>query len=253
MPSQQPEPAQGSVPYRASQRDPRFSYCLYRPQRSTSELVVLIHDGARDAMAWRDRFVDFAEATGAVLMAPLFPMGLPHVQDVDNFQCLHRGGTHFDQALLGMVDEVVGEYQLKERFCLFGFAAGGSFVQRFSLFHAGRLQAVSIASPDQITLPDHHQEWPVGTAGAAERLGLELARGALPRVAVHLVIGSEPTGDHHAATVTTMQGLSQAYWRNGIAARLDVVPGVCRSVEALIPASQLFLSRQLATQAADED
>ena len=44
--------------------DPRFSYCTYMPTERRSprprNLVVVVHGSERDAMGYRDDFVDFA-------------------------------------------------------------------------------------------------------------------------------------------------------------------------------------------------
>jgi len=260
VPSQPATTLRGSLPYRASRRDPRFSYCLYLPAAGALEatspapLLVLIHGHDRDAAGLRDRFIRFAERSGVVLMAPLFPAGLPEARDWENFALLHRGSVHFDQVLLAMVDEVVAEYGVAERFMLFGLGAGGSFAQRFGLFHPERLWALSVAAPDAVTLPDPGQDWPTGVAGVAERLGVELRWGAMQQLALHLVVGAETAGtapDEGDATavagasVAEVQRLSQHFWRRGVAVRLDVVPGAHREAAALLPASQVFFRRVL--------
>ena len=258
VPSQSPATPQGVLPYRASRRDPRFSYCLYLPPGDQSTdpgpLLVLVHDSERDAAGWRDRFMHFARQAGVALMAPLFPAGLPDPRDWENFADLQRGSVHFDQALLAMVDEVVAEYGVDERFLLFGFGAGGSFAQRFGLCYPERLRALSVAAPAGLSLPDPGLDWPVGVGGVAEHLGVEMRWGALQKLAVHLVVGAEtPASDQEnptpGASVAEAQQLSQAYWRRGVAVRLDIVPGVHRCVQALIPASQVFFRRVLRDEA----
>ena len=71
----------GATPMFACQADPRFSYCLYVPDRYIDEqdrvwpLVVLVHGTDRPAQGYRDAFADFAVAKKCIVMAPSFRAG----------------------------------------------------------------------------------------------------------------------------------------------------------------------------------
>lgn len=66
---------------RASRLDARFSYFAYLPKGFTLEnghryaLLVLIHGTTRNAEKMKEMFMDFADETETVLLAPFSPAG----------------------------------------------------------------------------------------------------------------------------------------------------------------------------------
>src|SRR3989337_879487 len=102
----------GRTPYIACQTDPRFSYCLYVPERVTPAptLVVYVHGTERNAAWYRDALIPFADARDCVIIAPLFPAGLIEPDDLDNYKNICFHGIRFDHVLLAMLDEVEQRY-----------------------------------------------------------------------------------------------------------------------------------------------
>src|SRR5215468_1302659 len=62
----------GRTSFYALGEDPRFSYCLYVPERATTgetfDLVVVQHGTDRDVVEARDRFANAAELYGWIIL-----------------------------------------------------------------------------------------------------------------------------------------------------------------------------------------
>lgn len=185
----------GRTPSFACQADPRFSYCLYVPRHAPARsLLVAVHDTLRTNQALRDAFAEHAEATGTVVLAPLFAAGIGGGAELDGYKYLRARDVHYDAALIAMVDEVDGRYALNaERFALFGFSGGAHFSHRFMYLHPRRLSAVVVASPGSVTLPDTRHRWWAGLADFEERFGRPVEWDALRRIPIHLVVGARDT------------------------------------------------------------
>ena len=101
----------------ACQADPRFSYCAYVPENYDElgekryDLVVAVHGTERGMAAYRERFVDFAEANDCIVLAPLFPAGITSARDLSSYKLLCVDGIRYDHVLLAMVDEIVAKYR----------------------------------------------------------------------------------------------------------------------------------------------
>ena len=249
----------------ASQVDQRFSYCLYIPQsfreegENTYPLAVIMHGSLRDAQAYRDRFIAWAEEAQVVLLAPLFPGGIIVPGDVSNYRFMEWHGIRFDHVLLAMIDEVAPIYRiLKERFLLHGFSAGGHFAHRFFYLHPQRLAGVSIGAPGAVTLLDKAHDWWVGVRDLEARFGIPLNIPAMREVPVQMVVGGDDTETWEititpgherwmpganlagASRVERMASLRDSFERNGIAVQLDVVPGVAHSHAGVVGAVETF-------------
>lgn len=245
----------GPTAFYACQFDQRFSFCLYvptsyRPDRSEPyPLAVIVHGTNRPAMAYRDRFADFAEQHECVILAPLFPCGIYEPNEIHNYKFITWHDIRFDHVLLAMVDEVARVYRIdRERFLLHGFSGGGQFVHRFFYLHPERLRAVSIGAPGVVTLLDEDRDWWIGVRNLEETFGQALNYDAMRQVAVQMVIGGDDV-DNWDIIMTPDSPLWRAYWmpgandagdtrvarlealrasfeRAGIPVRYDVVPGV---------------------------
>ncbi|MFT4039655.1 MAG: hypothetical protein QM692_15835 [Thermomicrobiales bacterium] len=249
----------------ASQYDQRFSYCLYTPRSfqpegaDTYPLAVIMHGSLRDAQAYRDRFVDWAEETGHILLAPLFPGGIIVPGDVSNYRFMEWHGIRFDHVLLAMIDEIAPVYRVRpERFLLHGFSAGGHFAHRFFYLHPQRLSGVSIGAPGVVTLLDTEHDFWVGVRDLEARFGIAPDLAAMREVAVQMVIGGDdtetweiaiPPGSPRwmpgadiagASRLDRIMALRDSYERNGIPVRLDVVPGVAHSHAGVVGAVEAF-------------
>lgn len=248
----------GATAFFASQRDQRFSYCLYVPAAhrdatAALPLVVLIHGTQRMAERYRDQYRAFAEEHDCVVLAPLFPAGIGEPGDLHGFKRLSFHGIRFDQVLLDIVDEVAQRYRVRaDRFALHGFSGGGQFAHRFAYVHPERLAAVSIGAPGRITRIDPDVPWWQGTADLRERFGKDLDLAALREVPVQMVVGAEDTetweiaepdidagGDTRVARLRTLRDNFEAH---GIGVRFDLVPGIAHKGLAVQPRVQEFLS-----------
>ncbi|MEQ4721790.1 hypothetical protein [Nonomuraea sp. B19D2] len=241
----------GRTPLYASQYDQRFSYCLYVPDDyridadTVYSLAVLVHGTERDVQSYRDSFTDFGQANNCIVLAPLFPVGIPDPGEFDGYKYLQHRGIRFDQVLLAMVEEISAVYRVdSRRFLLFGYSGGGQYAHRFAYLHPERVRAVSIGAPGAVTLLDETLRWPAGIAGAEEAMGRRVDPAALGSTAMHLVIGAEDTQTHvnnvppgHPAWIEgvndegiprtmRMLALKRSLEQHGIPVRYDVVPGV---------------------------
>lgn len=248
----------GATAFFASQRDQRFSYCLYVPRAHqnpavTLPLVVIVHGTQRTAERYRDAYRDFAEQHGCGVLAPLFPAGIADPADLHGFKRIQFHDIRFDRVLLDIVAEAGERYRVHtERFCLHGFSGGGQFAHRFAYLHPHRLTAVSIGAPGRITRISQDVPWSLGTADLHERFGTGLDLSALREVAVQLVIGAEDTDTWEIANPGPEEGgnnrieritaLSENFHAHGIDVRFDVVPGVGHQGRAVQPAVQAFLA-----------
>jgi poly(3-hydroxybutyrate) depolymerase len=256
----------GATPFFALQADQRVSYCLYVPEglkdidRSSCRLIVAVHGTGRTATAYRDGFAPLAERTKSIVLAPLFPAGLIEPGELSNFKRLKFHDMRFDLLLLAMVDEVARKYGIDaNRFLLFGFSGGGQFVQRFHLLYPGRLVAVSIGAPGNVTLIDDARDWWVGTRNLEDEFGVALDLAALRRVPVQMVVGAEDTetweitvkpgdaawmagiNDSGRTRVDRLATLKANYEKHGIAVRRDVLPGLGHEGwKALAPVLDFF-------------
>jgi poly(3-hydroxybutyrate) depolymerase len=254
----------GPTAFFASQRDQRFSYCLYVPgvHRTAAKplpLTVVVHGTQRMAERYRDAYRGFAEENGTVVLAPLFPAGIGEPGDLHGFKRLAFRGVRFDRVLLDIVDEVAQRCRVDAtRFALHGFSGGGQFVHRFAYLHAPRLSALSIGAPGRVTRIDPRVPWWPGTAGLRERFGTDLDLDALRAVPVQMIVGAEDTetweiaepdvdagGDTRVARLTSLRDNFEAH---GIGVRFDVVPGLAHGGLQLQPVVQDFFAGVLASR-----
>ena len=252
----------GPTAFFASQRDQRFSYCLYVPgahRTATTPLplTVVVHGTQRMAERYRDAYRGFAEQHQTVVLAPLFPAGIGEPGDLNGFKRLSFHGVRFDKVLLDIVDEVAQRYRVDAaKFALHGFSGGGQYAHRFAYLHAARLSAVSIGAPGRITRIDPDVPWWLGTADLRERFGQDLDLEALRTVPVQMVVGAEDTetweieepgldagGDTRVARLTSLRDNFEAY---GIDVRFDLVPGIGHRGLQLQEVVQQFFGEVLA-------
>lgn len=190
----------GRTPAVACQADQRFSYCLYVPEAAVEQgpekvrMLVVIHDTLRNNQALRDAFVELAESTRTIVVAPLFPAGIEEPGNLDNYKYLRYRGIRFDELLLAMTGEVAARYGVSDaRFMLFGFSGGAHFAHRFLYAHPSRLSAAVAAAPGSVTLPVEDYRWWPGIGGFEETFGKPVDWTALRRVPLHLVVGALDT------------------------------------------------------------
>jgi pimeloyl-ACP methyl ester carboxylesterase len=258
----------GPTPFFASQYDQRFSYCLYVPQDYSEtdgrqyDLAVIVHGTGRTAAQYRDRFADFAEKHGCIILAPLFPVGIVEPGELANYKRIEFHGIRYDLVLLSMVDEVCAKYRIRDGgFMMYGYSGGGQFCQRFFMLHPQRLRAVSIGAPGVVTLLNQDYDWWVGVRDLKARFGIEIDLEAMRRVKVQTLIGGADDATWEitipresklwmdgadlqgANRLERIAALADSFEAHGIAVRRDIVPGVAHSpFEMVDPAEDFFTS-----------
>lgn len=258
----------GPTPFFASQYDQRFSYCLYVPQDYSEtdgkqyDLAVIVHGTGRTAAQYRDRFADFAEKHGCIILAPLFPVGIVEPGELANYKRIEFHGIRYDLVLLSMVDEVCAKYRIRDGgFMMYGYSGGGQFCQRFFMLHPQRLRAVSIGAPGVVTLLNQDYDWWVGVRNVKARFGIEIDLEAMRKVKVQTLIGSADDATWEitipresklwmdgadlqgANRLERIAALAASFEAHGIAVRRDIVPGVAHSpFEMVDPAEDFFTS-----------
>lgn len=259
----------------ACQADQRFSYCLYVPKAladagglAAARILVVVHGTERGNQAMRDLFIPLADRLGLIVLAPLFPAGIIDPLDRDNYKYIEYRDIRFDHLLLYMVEEVGARYGVPvDRFALFGFSGGAHFVHRFFYLHPERLDAVSICAPGSPTLLDDSRDWWVGVRDIEQRFGRPLNRDALGRVAIHLAVGEmdadtdeithyegspywmEGANDAGVTRVDRLLSLAESLHENGLAAQVDILPGIRHERDALCASGARFFEQLLAASA----
>ncbi|MCX7362530.1 MAG: alpha/beta hydrolase [Alphaproteobacteria bacterium] len=200
----------------SARSDPRFSYCLYVPpgyraRAVRPELAVVIHGSPRTFMEFRDRFEDFGVSHNALILCPLFPVGVGGDGNPDGYKYLSEPGLRYDEVLLDIVAEVAARWEVPaDRFGLFGFSGGAQFANRFLLLRPERLWAASLGAPGSVTLVTDEWDWWVGLRDLQDRFGATLDRDALRRVPVQTLVGA---ADLDADEITHREG--GRYWMPG--------------------------------------
>lgn len=234
----------------ACRSDQRFSYCLYVPSTYDEDdavypLVIPVHGSGRGAQTFRSRFIDLAESSRCIILAPLFPCGIIEPGEMDNYKFIKFHDIRFDRVLLDMVDEVAERYRVnRDRFLIHGFSGGAQFVHRFLYLHPHRLAAASIAAPGRVTLLDETLPWWMGTQDFIQEFGSRPDIDALKQVAVQMIVGAEDTetweitmteaspkwmpgaNDGGVTRIDRLMSLRDSFVRNGIPVQFDLVPGV---------------------------
>ena len=251
----------------ACKADPRFSFSLYVPQQAAAispNLLVSVHGSARDQHTFREVFVEFADKTNTVILAPLFPIGVAGDNNSNGYKYLREGGIRYDDVLLGMVAQA--EHMLATNFppfLLFGFSGGGHFAHRFFYLHPDKLRAVSISAPGSVTLLDQEQDWWVGVSDIEQKLGCAIDHQKLREVSVHLSVGLLDTETreitHSPESPYFMAGANAAgrtridrndqlrvsLLQQGIRVQQDHIPNVGHSLHGVLPATLAFLTKEL--------
>ncbi len=252
----------------ACQYDQRFSYCLYVPLSHhdqidrTYPLAVVVHGTGRTAMQYRDAFADFAETHQCIVLAPLFPAGIPEPGNLSNYKFIACGDIRFDHILLAMVDEIAKTYRVRsDRFLLHGFSGGGHFAHRFFYLHPDRCLGVSIGAPGVVTLLDYDHDFWVGIRNLEAEFGIVPDVDEMRRVPVQMIVGGNDTETWEitiepgswlwmdgAATADgnrqdRMLALKASFEREGITVQHVVVPGIGHEGFRLVaPVQEFFAS-----------
>jgi|GEM_PF-861669 len=195
------------------------TYHLYVPETyspDTSRVVVVVHGtpGEKDdvvnlAERFIKRWVNFAEETQSVIVAPAF--------DRENFASdsgayggyrnLYGRELGADEFLHGILEDIMIRAPVTEdRFFLYGHSAGGQFASRYLVRHPQRLLGVVLSAPGRYAFPDREAEWGYGMArsdriiewpdGEKQEVNVRPDPDGWDRatgIPVHVVIGDEDT------------------------------------------------------------
>jgi len=247
----------------AARRDQRCSYCLYvgrTPRRRN--LLAYCHGHHRRHYYLLNALRQLADACGYVVLCPLFPGNLLRDGNLDGYKYLREEGVNYDEIFMDIVDEVREAINFEEtRILLGGFSGGGQFAHRFAYLHPDFIQALSIAAPGTVTLPDPTIPWWAGLGAAENVFGLEIDADRLKAIDIQLVVGAADDDAEDArfspssrywlpeasltgsTRVERLQALHQALEARGVAARLDVVPGAGHHFASLLPVIEDFFRR----------
>jgi pimeloyl-ACP methyl ester carboxylesterase len=254
----------GKTPVFALKADPRFSYCLYVPTPTPSDLVVAVHGTGRTFTDYRDRFADFARWKACAVLCPLFPVGVLGDDNRDGFKYLREGDIRYDFILNAMIEEVAHRYDRRfNDFALFGYSGGGHFAHRYFMLHPERLWAVSIGAPGSVTLLDPTRDWWVGTRNLEAIFGRALDRKAMARVPTQMIVGA---ADLETWEITHQQGkrhwmagandagrtrperlesLRKSFEAAGISVRFDLIANMAHDGTRAVSAATDFLASAL--------
>jgi pimeloyl-ACP methyl ester carboxylesterase len=259
----------GRTTVTACRSDPRFSYCLYVPERAIDgtagiDIVVAMHGTGRTFTAYRDAFSAFGRWNDCIIVCPLFPVGVLGDGNRSGFKYIVEGDIRYDHVLLSIVDEVRARYGVEEtRFGLFGYSGGAHFSHRMLILHPERLWGVSAGAPGSVTRLDTGKDWWVGVRDLEARFGTALDLDAMRRVPVQIIVGAADLesweithregdrywmpGANDAGTTRPerARALASSLESEGIRVRLDIVPNMAHDGLRAIPVAETFLKEAL--------
>lgn len=227
--------------------DQRFSYYVYIPknwkapeQPERYNLIVAIHGAERSAEVYRNSFKQLAERTNSVVLCPLFPVNPINQKEFTSYRFLRYKGTEFDVVLNHMIDELAQWAPINAgRFLLHGFSAGGQFVHRYFYLHPGRLRALSIGAPGQVTFLDEAQKWPKGIGDFESFFGSRPDLAQLRKVPLQIIVGGKDVKFNDIGSDLSRLELNRALSRNfedrGLDVRFDVVPDASHEGLKVLP------------------
>jgi len=252
---------------RACRLDPRFSYYLYIPKgfklenAADYQIAAVIHGTSRNAEKLRDSFIEFADETNTLILAPLFPTGIIDREDIHNYKFIKFHDIRFDLILLDMVDDVRETFDItQDKFLLHGVSGGGQFAHRMLYLHPDRLIAASLGAPGRATYLDPSEDWYAGIRDFEEQFGKPLDMDSLKKVPVLLLVGAEDTEvvdyskdatfteasqKHGQTRVKKTRALLQNYLEYGLNARLEEIPGIGHEGLKMIPQATSFFKEIL--------
>lgn len=232
------------------QYDQRFSYFTYIPSNYKENdntqypLAVIVHGTDRPAQYYRNAFIDYAESTQSIILAPVFPAGIVSPGELSSYKFIRYEGVRYDDILFAMIDEMSKKYKIKkDKFLLHGFSGGGHFTHRFLYLHPDRLLGASIGAPGRITYIDPNKPWYIGTKDFEKKFGIPLRLELIKQVPIQMVVGSKDIDteeindkndpfwmdgfDQYGKTrVERLKALRDNYESYGISVRFDIVPDV---------------------------
>ncbi|NQV24536.1 MAG: alpha/beta hydrolase [Rhodopirellula sp.] len=151
-------------------------YWRYLPKTVTPKSHVLVichgmlteeHTGVTSAIGFLKVWIEFANATSAVLVAPAFEdetfgagTGCPHGWGYRGLYGRHIGADEFLHEIIDALKGLNPEYDGK--FYMFGHSAGGQFASHYVVKHPSRVHTAAISAPAWLPFPTMEDNWPRG-------------------------------------------------------------------------------------------
>ena len=262
----------GHIPQKVLASKPYISYAAYIPPTKYTKvsveesgnqlpLLVYVHGTGRNLSPLRDELSRFADSVPCAVVAPLFPAGLEHPNDLDSYKHLRSPSVRFDEALLEILEEVGYRWPgiCTDKIFLMGFSGGGQFAHRFLYLYPERLRAVSIGAPGSVTHLDRANSWPEGVSDVEAVFSRSIRKDVIRQIDIQLIIGGNDTEMHGGGEFTewvrikmqergqsisagakrrvgrlqVLRDLHEAWKLDGITARLDVVDGVAHDSDGV--------------------
>jgi hypothetical protein len=219
----------------------------------------VVHGAERGAPDYRTAYRAYAEAERAVVLAPIFPVGVLGDGNPDGYKVLKEGDLRYDLLLLAMVQELSLILDTPfPTFQLAGFSGGAQFVHRFMYLHPDRLSAVSIGAPGAVTRIDAAHDYWFGPRNLDAVFGAGLALDRLRRLRIQVIVGQDDleileTPAHLQALFSQLGDLGSNrgersfllldnYRRHGLDVTHTLAPGLAHEGLGLVPHVAAFLS-----------
>lgn len=202
----------GRVVLRALASDPTQEYLLYVPQSAPAgaRVWVSVHGMSRDARKHLTMFSATCDASGAVMVAPLFQKDRHK-----GYQRLgpKRRGARADLLLHQVLAEVTSLSGADAtRIHLFGFSAGAQFAHRYAMAHPHRVARAVVAAAGWYTFPDQQQRFPYGIRPRRWLRGVTFNPEEFLRVPTTVLIGGLDTSTENmrnTARTVAQQGATR--------------------------------------------
>jgi poly(3-hydroxybutyrate) depolymerase len=184
----------GRVLQRVVQADPSQAYVVYVPTSVApgGPIFAAVHGLSSNPTELARVFSDLCEATGAVMVAPVFT-----AQRHADYQRLGRAGrgVRADLALERCVDEVASLTAADAgRIHLFGYSGGAQFAHRYLMAHPHRVARAAIAAAGWYTFPDTRERFPYGIRRHRSLPGVNFDPQEFLRVPVTVLVGQADVG-----------------------------------------------------------
>lgn len=184
----------GRVLQRVLQADPSQAYVAYLPRSGASgaPIFVAVHGLSSNPSKLARVFADLCEATGVVLVAPVFT-----AERHADYQRLGRAGrgVRADLALELCVAEVASLTGADARqIHLFGYSGGAQFAHRYLMAHPHRVARAAIAAAGWYTFPDARERFPYGIRRHRSLPGVNFDPQEFLRVPVTVLVGQADVG-----------------------------------------------------------
>jgi poly(3-hydroxybutyrate) depolymerase len=177
--------------------DSSQEYFVYEPARGGKDapVFVSVHGISRNVEEHATLFAPYAEAQGAVLVAPFFTRdGSTDYQRLGR----DRSGRRADAALDAILAEVAAATGARtDRFYLFGFSGGAQFAHRYTLAHPERIVHAAMGAAGWYTFPDRRRSYPFGLGPSKDHPGLRFDPAKFLRVPMTVLVGEADTGTVH--------------------------------------------------------